>query len=187
MVLVVFLWENFEILKIRIFCGQKFFWQKAPPCFHLTVLHIFDCHSNGKVTIQYSFSIGIIFLFKCFSWCWWQGKGVAQIYMDCVNQLSSLAETIIIVLCPIISTFMVPHSCLLFCAKMKCWCMVGLVRKREWLGMRPFLWHFSDEFQGSIPGTDRRLSWTPWGSLVGLPDHRKVWSLKHFFFADLPG
>ena len=44
--------QNFEILKIRtFFYCQKFFWQKAPPCFHLTVLHIFDCHSNGKVTI----------------------------------------------------------------------------------------------------------------------------------------
>ena len=82
--------------RFEFFVVRNFFWQKAPPCFHLTVLHIFDCHSNGKITIQYSFSIGIKFLFKWFSWCWWQGKGVAQICsrynpvtnMNCVNQLS---------------------------------------------------------------------------------------------------
>ena len=106
--------------------------------------------------------------------------------MDCGSQLSSLAETIIIVVCPITSTFY-GSAQLFLCAKMKCWCMAGLVRKREWLGVRPFLWYSSDDFQGSTLGADRRLSWTPRGSLVGQPDHRKVWSLKHFFFADFQG
>ena len=74
--------------RFEFFVVKNFFSQKAPPCFHLTVLHIFDCHSNGKITLQYSYSIGIKFLSKWFSWCWWQVKGVPK-YALGITQLQT--------------------------------------------------------------------------------------------------